>query len=276
MIVTEKVQVRINNKNINYIINNGLDVEYGGEYEIEVKYLPRYSKYRVIAQCDSCGKLQELSLQKYHQNWGRSRSYNCKSCNNITYKKSMMMKYGYDNPAKIESCNEKRKNTCKEKYGSEYIITSEYSKIKTKETLNSKYGGHQSRVPEIREKITSKGLETKIKNGFVVPDCDLSNWMLYRRIVRRLTERNRDCLLEEWDGFDYYDGEYIRENFNLKHTDINFPTLDHKMSIIYGFKNGISPDDIANIDNLCITKRKINSSKSFLKEEDFLNKKDQS
>ena len=276
MIVTERVQVRVNNKNIDYIISKGLDVKYGGEYEIEVKYLPRYSKYRVLAQCDSCGALQELSLQKYHQNWERSGSYNCKSCNNITYKKSMMKKYGADNPAKVESCNRKRKITCKEKYGSDYIISSEYSKIKTKETLNFKYGGHQSRVAEIREKMTSKGIETKIKNGLVVPDCNLSEWMLYRRIVRRLTERNRNYLMEKWNGLDYYDGEYIKDFLSLNHTDVNFPTLDHKISIIYGFQNKIPPDDIADVDNLCITKRKINSSKSFLKEEDFLNKKGQS
>lgn len=270
MIITESVQVRVNNKNILYLQSQNLDVEYGGIYEIDIKYLPKYSKYRIIAKCESCGDLQELSLQKYHQNLERSNSYNCKSCNNITYKKSMMKKYGEDNPAKIESCNEKRKITCKEKYGSEYIISSEYSKIKTKETLNIKYGGHQSKVPEIIDKIISKGIVTKIKNGFIIPECDLSDWMLYRRTVRRLTERNRNSLLEKWDGFDYYDGEYIKDNFILNHTSINFPTLDHKISIIYGFQNKIPPEKISEIDNLCITKRKINSSKSFLKEEDFL------
>lgn len=276
MILTKEVQVRVNNKNIKHFKSQNLDVKYGEIYDIEVKYLSKYSKYRVVAECETCGFLQELSLQKYHQNWERSNSYNCKSCNNVTYKKSMVEKYGQDNPSKIESCNQKRKNTCLEKYGSEHIISSEYSKIKTKETLNEKYGGHQSRVPEIRDKIISKGKETKIKNGFIISDDDLSEWLLYRRIVRKLTERNRKSLLEKWDGVDYYDGEYIKENFNLKHTDVNFPTLDHKISIVYGFKNNIPPEEISEIDNLCITKRKINSSKSHNTEYDFMNKKDQS
>lgn len=273
MILTKKVKVRINNKNIEHYKNNNIDVVYGGIYEFHVDLLPKYSKYKVLVKCESCDNSQELPLFKYNKNKERGGSYNCKSCNNITYKKSMMEKYGADNPAKVNSCNKKRKKTCIEKYGSEYIISSEYSKNKTKETLNSKYGGHHSRVPEIREKITSKGLKTKIKNGFITPDSKLSDWMLYRRIVRKLTERNRVYLLEKWSGFDYYDDEYIRDNFNLKHTDINFPTLDHKISVIYGFQNEISPEEISSIDNLCITKRKINSSKSFLKEEDFLNKK---
>ena len=51
--------------------------------------------------------------------------------------------------------------------------------------------------------------------------------------------------------------------------------LDHKISIIYGFKNNISPEEIGDISNLCMTKKGINSSKSFLTEEDY-NKKDQS
>jgi len=276
MIVTEKLLVRVNNKNIKYIREQGLDVKYGGQYDIEVKYLPKYSKYRIMAQCESCGYLQELSLQKYHQNWERSNSYNCKSCNNITYKKSMMEKYGADNPAKIESCNQKRKSTCLEKYGTEYIVASEYSKSKTKQTLNERYGGHQSRVPEIRDKMVANAMKKKVENKLVIPDCELSDWMLYRRTVRRLTERNRNYLFEEWNGLDYYDGEYIKENFKLKHTDVNFPTLDHKISILYGFQNKIPPETIADIDNLCITKRRINSSKSFLIDEEFINKKDQS
>jgi hypothetical protein len=135
MILTKEVKVNVNNKNIKHFKSQNLDVKYGESYDIEVEYLPRYSKYRVVAQCESCGFLQELSLQKYHQNWERSNSYNCKSCNNITYKKSMTEKYGEDNPSKIKSCIDKRKNTCVEKYGSEYIISSEYSKKKLKKLL---------------------------------------------------------------------------------------------------------------------------------------------
>jgi hypothetical protein len=90
-----------------------------------------------------------------------------------------------------------------------------------------------------------------------------------------LTERNRKFLLEKWDGIDYYDGEYIKDNFNLSHTDPLFPTLDHKISIIYGFKNDIPLEDISKIENLCMTKRKINSSKSHNIESDFITKKDQ-
>jgi hypothetical protein len=38
----------------------------------------------------------------------------------------------------------------------------------------------------------------------------------------------------------------------------NYPTIDHKVSVLYGFKNGIEPEEISKLDNLCITKRILN------------------
>ena len=272
MILTKKIRVFMNNKNIEHYRSFGLELKYGKVYEVLIEYVPKYSKYKVLVRCESCGSENEISIQKYSQNKERSGTYNCKSCNNITYKKSMIEKYGKDNPANIESCIEKRKITCLEKYGSEYIISSDYSKNKTLKTLNERYGGHQSKVKDIMYKITSKGKVTKIKKGYMIPDDKLNDWELYRRNVRRITERNRSCLLETWDGLDYYDNEYIKDNFNLKHTDINYPTLDHKISIIYGFKNNIEPNKIASLENICMTKRTNNSSKSHLNEGEYKTK----
>ena len=63
----------------------------------------------------------------------------------------------------------------------------------------------------------------------------------------------------------------ILNNFKLDHNDPNYPTIDHKISVYYGFKNSIDPNIIGSIDNLCITKRSINSSKRHLIEEEFIN-----
>ncbi len=210
-------------------------------------------------------------MQKYTQNKERSGTYNCKSCNNITYKKSMIVKYGGDNPATIKSCIEKRKETCRERYGSEYVVSSDYSREKTEKTFFEKYGGHPMKT-EVKFKGSDKSKNTKIKNGYVIPDDKLDDWNLYRRNVRKITERNRDNLLDNWDGIDYYDGEYIKDNFNLIHTHVNYPTLDHKISIIYGFKNDIDPNEIASLENICMTKRTNNSSKSSLTEYEYKTK----
>ena len=275
MILTKTILIRINNKNIEHYKSQGIDVVYGELYDMDVKYVSRYSKYKILAKCETCGAEKELPMQKYHQNWERSESYNCKACNNITYKKSMLEKYGYDNPAKMESSIKKRKETCLEKYGNEYVVNSDYSKEKTKIIFDEKYDGHPLRNIDIKNKIIKKSKITKIERGLVVPDEELNKWELYRRNIRNITNRNKKKLMEDWDGFDYYDGEYIKDNFNIKHTDYDYPTIDHKISIICGFKNNIPPDIIGDISNLCITKKGINSSKSFLTEDNY-NKKSQS
>jgi len=72
----------------------------------------------------------------------------------------------------------------------------------------------------------------------------------------------RKNIIENWNGYDYYDGEYIKDNLNLCHNNENYPTIDHKISVSYAFLNKISEEEICNISNICITKRKINSSKN--------------
>lgn len=98
--------------------------------------------------------------------------------------------------------------------------------------------------------------------------CD--NYINYRREVRKLTRRNIKTIYKNWDGYDYYDGEFIKIYENLKHTDNKYPSIDHMISIYDGFINNIPPEEIGNISNLCITKRSNNSLKRHLNEEEFI------
>jgi len=77
-------------------------------------------------------------------------------------------------------------------------------------------------------------------------------------------------LINEWDGYDYYDNEYIKEYFNLPYHHKLYPTIDHKLSIFYGFKNNMTVKEMCNIENLCFTKRTINSSKGKKIENKFI------
>ena len=83
----------------------------------------------------------------------------------------------------------------------------------------------------------------------------------YKNECRRLTKRNSKILYENWDGIDFYDGELIKPYLLYSHRSRLYPTIDHKISLHWGFMNGISPEDISDISNLCITKRYINSKK---------------
>ena len=50
------------------------------------------------------------------------------------------------------------------------------------------------------------------------------------------------------------------DNFNLVSGNKNYP-IDHKISVSYGYKHNIPAEEIGKMENLCITKRCINSSK---------------
>ena len=62
---------------------------------------------------------------------------------------------------------------------------------------------------------------------------------------------------------------YIKENLILDSNDNNYPNIDHKISIYEGFINNISVYEIANINNLCVTKRIHNLRKNIKTENDF-------
>ena len=163
----------------------------------------------------------------------------------------------------IERSNKNRNETWKEKYNGHPLNNLDVIE-KIKITNKKKYGCDyffQSNEFLENEEIQKKIKETKIKNGHLLKDINMEPFLLYKRNCRKLTNRFKKELYENWNGYDYYDNEYIKNNMNLHNTNKNYPTIDHKISIFYGFINNISEEEISSINNLCITKRSINSSK---------------
>lgn len=126
--------------------------------------------------------------------------------------------------------------------------------------------------PEIKDKISKSVIDYFNNNQNYVRLEDLNEYEKFRNEVEKMTKRLRKELFDSWDGIDYYDGEFIGDNINLDYNDGSYPTIDHKIPIIKGFKSGMTAMEIASIDNLCITKRKINTKKGFLNESDFIEK----
>ncbi len=163
----------------------------------------------------------------------------------------------------VERCNKKRNETFNKNYGGHPSLDNRIKENRRKSN-KIKYGcDHffQSKVFLEDEKIKEKSKETRIKNGYMISDVDMKPFLLYKRKCRKITYSQRKYLYENWDGYDYYDKEYIKDNLNLNNTNKNYPTIDHKISIFYGFLNNIKEEIIGNIENLCITKRSINCSK---------------
>jgi hypothetical protein len=106
---------------------------------------------------------------------------------------------------------------------------------------------------------TEKANKTKVERGLMVDYDNWDTYMEYRKLVLCETRKHKKELFEKWNGFDFYDNEYIKENLDVR--DKSYPSIDHKISIYYGYVNGISEKIIGHIDNLCICSRSSNSSK---------------
>lgn len=246
-------------------------------------------------------KIKRTKLIKYNDEFYNNRN---------KYKKTCLEKYGVDNSSKNKEIQDKWKKTNKEKYGCENVFQNEKIKEKIKETNLKNHGVEfPSQSKEIRNKIINKWIKTlgvkhpsqseiikKQKKqtcldnyGVEYPSqiegmmnkildsrkqnrrYNLTEYQKYRVIVDKLTYKNKKELFEKWDGYDYYDKEYIKNNFNLTHNDKKYPTIDHKISVFYCFENNINVEVCANLENLCITKRSINSQKNRKIETEFNN-----
>jgi hypothetical protein len=277
MILQDKVVIKLTNRNRKRYKNMGYSVS-NKEIEIDIKDLSLGSNIKISVSCDICNTTLSVTFYNYHNYKKNYDIYTCKKCsirhktkrtklerygdenyNNIKkISKTNLEKYGYRCPLQSDIVNKKTKKTSLEKYGVEIPCTSESAKLNRKETNLEKYG-----VENVFQsiKIIDKIIAKKIENG-IITENDSSSWVIYKKQVRKLTEKNKKELYNTWNGFDYYDNEHISENYKLHHNNKNYPTIDHKISVFYGFHNGLLPESISRIGNLVITKRSINSSKN--------------
>ncbi len=281
MIKNEKIKVSISYRNINHYVKLGYKPIINEDLEILTIHLPSSSHVKIDAICSICKKETNLIYHKYIENKKRQGFYGCKSCSRQKAALTSLEKYGVDNYSKTEEFKERTEKTFMEKYGYKTNLLSPDHIESTKKTLQEKYdtpnfyeirrpsGKKKFKMLENVENLISEQLE--LSEQLYNPELLTTEYKSYRTECRRITEKNLKKLLENWDGFDYYDREWIGDNFNLEHNEKKYPTIDHKISVYYGFKNGISPEIVGAIDNLCITKRSINSKKRDTNENEFIN-----
>lgn len=110
------------------------------------------------------------------------------------------------------------------------------------------------------EASIQKMKETKLQNGTMIDWRD-AKWKQFWRKCNDLTRKARSLKLIDWDGIDYIDGEYIKDNLILSHKDLNYPTLDHIKPKSLCYKEGLTPYEACDLNNLAWTKRTNNSKK---------------
>jgi hypothetical protein len=304
MIITKEVKIKVNGRNKKHFNDLGYTkIKLQQIINVPVTKLMKNSKSIIKIKCDNCEIEKEIRYSTYNLYTNNLKiDYLCNKCNKKRAKETFLKKYGVDNPQKCESVKNKTKETCLEKYGVDNPSKNESIIKKIKETFKEKYK-HENcfQNEEIKEKIKNKLIEKygvehpmylketkekikqtclkkyghltytlsdeyKIKRGFNLDKDIEDKWKLYKKQSRRIFDKIKTIVFEKWDGYDYYDDEYIKNYLELEHTDPNYPTIDHKISLHYGFNNNVPVDEINKIENLVITKRSINSSKGIKNE----------
>jgi len=279
MLKYNKIKVNISYRNITHYIKLGYKPILNKELEIETKHLSTSSHVKIDVICSICSVEKNIMYYKYIDNVERHGFYGCRKCSRQKAAMTSLEKYGVDNYSKTNEWKDRVEKTNIEKFGYKTNLISPEYKESISNILIDKYGTKNWWEIKNKSKKTKLVIMDDIIKKIIIYSEDLyndnfvnDNYLLYRNECRRITNSNIRKLMNEWDGFDYYTKEDISSNFNLKHNDPNYPTIDHKNSIYFGFTNSINPEDIGNIVNLCLTKRGINSKKRDLCELEFLEK----
>ncbi len=280
MFKNEKVEINISYRNITHYRKLGYDPILNKKLLINTIDLPSSSHFRIDVICELCSKENNLRYHKYIENRNRHGFYSCKSCSRQKAALTSIEKWGVDNYSKTIEYKKRVEKTNLERYGYKTNLISPDYKDKIKNILKEKYGtdkfyniNRNKKIKKFKFKLIDN--IDSLSNDFERSESFYKNidksdgYLLYRNEVRRITKYNIKLFLENWDGCDYYNNEYIMDNYTLDKNDLNYPTIDHKISVYYGFINNISPEEISSIDNLCITKRFINSKKRDLIESEF-------
>lgn len=220
------------------------------------------TKYKFIhgRTCDICNSYYEtfkgnkkpitaknnwcsLKCRKKYFEQTASKIINCKHC-----KKSLMVR----NHSIKQYCN----HNCYSAYVKLYPVE---FKLDTKVINMRRYAN----TPE----SIAKGIQTKKDNGYIQQWADERNieWTKYWKVCNYHTRKMRKVMLKTWDGYDYIDSEYIKDNLTLHYLDKNYPSLDHIKPRSKCFAEGLTVRECCDPTNLAWTKR-INNSRKYNKE----------
>ena len=160
MILSNVVNVKISNNQVEFYKGKGYDVKGGNEIkEISVKDLPINSGVKIKVKCDICGNEKEISLHRYMINTKNKTTYYACSqkCMQNKVKNTIFEKYGVDNISQVNEIKEKKKETCLIHYGVEHPQQSAFIFTKGLETKLDKYGDENYNN-------SFSMIETKLKN----------------------------------------------------------------------------------------------------------------
>jgi hypothetical protein len=187
--------------------------------------------------------------------------------------------HGVINVSQLEDIKAKKQQTTIKNYGVENPLQNEIIRLKSYKTKMKRYGdkNYNNREKAKETILLRYGVDSysktyqyrKYKENLQqwIPEEQLSDFKIYFRNVWRITKRSKKELYSRWNGKCYYTGKKLL--LDVHYNDNEYPSIDHKTSIYYGFVNNISAEQIGSIKNLCICSRIINTNKNILCEKKF-------
>ena len=195
MILTNKVNVKINSYNFKHFNELGYNVRKNDIIEIKINELFRYSEVIINTKCDICGDEKEMKNSYYNQNCDRNNNlYCCTNCKSIITKKTNLEKYGVENVSQSEKIKEKKKETNIKNWGVENVFQSEKIKDISKETKKEKYGNEKFTNREKSKKtcLINNGVEWPTQSKEVLKTRNLNNKEKYGVEFYTQTKESQD------------------------------------------------------------------------------------
>jgi very-short-patch-repair endonuclease len=144
MLITERINYRINNKSEIYFYNKlGYKItKVGEEFILDIKDLPLSNNSLILVRCDVCGNEKQISYKRYNITTTKNTSDYCCSqkCSRNKCKKTVINKYGVENISQLGKIKEKKIETCKKNFGVDYPQQSKEVFEKSKSKKLEKYG----------------------------------------------------------------------------------------------------------------------------------------
>jgi len=151
-------------------------------------------------------------------------------------KKYFIENYGVENPLQCDKVKERSRLTCIKNHGVEYPFQNSEIIEKSKITCLKNHGVDN---PAKSSKIQKIIRHTRVERGYWVSENQLSDYAKYRRQVNQFTSRSI--------RLKYTQNELETRGLGGKNGAMN---IDHKFSIVEGFRNNILPCIIGSQCNL--------------------------
>jgi G:T-mismatch repair DNA endonuclease (very short patch repair protein) len=212
MIKEKEIIITGHSRNIEYYTKLGYDPKVRKEFIVKVEDLMPGSSYKIHTICDICnGETSNAFKDYYIYTNGLKEKFFCKKCNINKLKNTCLIKYGVDNPMKVDIFKENLKKSVNHKYGVDhYSMTDEY-KSKYVNTCLTRYGKENTfQVSDFKDK-SKKTSNDKYGSDYFI------NLESVRKETKLKKENNTKNKYEDLLDSDFNIIGYESDTFLMKH-----------------------------------------------------------